>query len=183
VSAETQGSAPSTAGGKVPAVRRRHQQGTFIKRRGVWFGQWREYITQPDGTQISKNCSKTFPGMSERAARAVFDLILVKVNAANGAEAQEATPKVARSLEDAVTEWRKLIAVHWKPGSRISAESHLRAHIMPKLTSSSENCVRQGRPLRVSTLIPSCLLRNRVSVVAMRYMQRPKSVKPHTVQD
>lgn len=73
--------------------------------------------------------------MSERAARAVFDLILVKVNAANGAEAQEATPKVARSLEDAVVEWRKLIAVHWKPGSRISAESHLRAHIMPKLGS------------------------------------------------
>lgn len=135
MSAETNWSAPTTAGGKVPAVRRRHQQGTFIKRKGVWFGQWREYITQPDGTQISKNCSKTFPGMSERAARAVFDLILVKVNAANGAEAQEATPKVARSLEDAVTDWRKLIAVHWKPGSRISAESHLRAHIMPKLGS------------------------------------------------
>jgi hypothetical protein len=31
--------------------------------------------------------------MSERAARAVFDLILAKVNATNGAEAQEAAPK------------------------------------------------------------------------------------------
>ncbi len=136
MSAETNGTAPRTAGGKVPAVRRRHQKGTFIKRKGVWFGQWREYITQPDGKQISKNCSKTFPGMSERAAHAVFDLILAKVNATNGAEAQEATPKVVvRTLEDAVTEWRKLVAVHWKLSSRISTESHLRAHILPKLGS------------------------------------------------
>jgi integrase len=135
VSAETNGSAPRTAGGKVPAVRRRHQKGTFVQRKSVWFGQWREHITLSDGTQIAKNRSKTFPGMSERAARAVFDLILAKVNAANGAEAQEATPKVGRTLEDAVTEWRKLIAVNWKPGSRRSAESHLRAHILPKLGS------------------------------------------------
>jgi integrase len=74
--------------------------------------------------------------MSERAARAVFDLILTKVNATNGAEAQEAAPKVViRTLEDAVTEWRRLIAVHWKLSSRLSTESHLRAHILPKLGS------------------------------------------------
>jgi len=112
VSTETIGSVPKTAGGKVPAVRRRHQKGTFVQRKDVWFGQWREYITLSDGTQIAKNCSKTFPGMSERAARAVFDTILVRVNTANGAKAQEATPKVAvRTLEDAVTEWRKLEAI------------------------------------------------------------------------
>jgi hypothetical protein len=74
--------------------------------------------------------------MSERAARAVFDLILAKVNATNGAEAQEAAPKgVVQTLEDAVNEWRKLVAVHWKLSSRLSTESHLRAHILPKLGS------------------------------------------------
>lgn len=116
-------------------MRRRFQKGTFIQRNGVWFGQWREYVTLPDGTQRAENRSKTFPGMSERAARAAFDAILIRVNAANGAEAQEATPKTGRTLEDAVTEWRKLIAVNLKPRGRKTAESHLRAHILPKLGS------------------------------------------------
>jgi hypothetical protein len=135
VSAETNGTAPSTAGGKVPAVRRRHQKGTFIKRDDVWFGQWREYVRLPDGTQRAQNLSKTFPGMSERAARAALDAILITVNAANGAEAQKAIPKAGRTLEDGVKEWRKLVAVNHKPRGRETAESHLRAHILPKLGS------------------------------------------------
>jgi integrase len=135
VSAETNESAPKAAGGKVPAVRRRFQKGTFVKRNGVWFGQWREYVTLPDGTQRAENHSKTFPGMSERAARATFDLILVKINASNGAEAEKAIPKAGRTLEDGVKEWRKLVAVNHKPRGRETTESHLRAHILPKLGS------------------------------------------------
>jgi len=135
VSAELNGSAPKMAGGKVPAVRRRFQKGTFVKRNGVWFGQWREYTILPDGKQRAENHSKTFPGMSERAARAAFDVILVRVNATNGAEAQKATSKVGQTLEDVVKEWRKLVAVNHKPRSRETTESHLRAHILPKLGS------------------------------------------------
>jgi integrase len=73
--------------------------------------------------------------MSERAARAALDAILIKVNAANGAEAKKAIPKAGRTLEDAVTEWGKLVAVNLKPRGRKTAESHLRAHILPKLGS------------------------------------------------
>jgi integrase len=92
---------------------------------------WREYAALPDGTQKSVKRAKAFPGMSERAARAALQPILDAINRAN------VSPTVVRKsepvLNDAVGEWRKLVAPHRKPRGVETTESHLRAHIIPEL--------------------------------------------------
>jgi integrase len=125
------------ASGKKPALRRRFQEGSWRCRTGVWSCKYREYITQPDGTQTSVDRGKSFPGLSERAAMAAMQPILDALNATNKAEAKNATPKSAVTLSDAVAEWRKLVAPNLKPRGLETAESHLRAHIIPKLGSVS----------------------------------------------
>lgn len=71
--------------------------------------------------------------MSERAARAAMQPILDAVNAANKAEAQLVVPKSERTLNDAIADWRKLIAPNRKPRGLQTSESHLKAHIVPEL--------------------------------------------------
>jgi hypothetical protein len=78
-----------------------------------------------------KKQSNASPGMSERAARAALQPIL---NAANKANISPAVvEKSEPTLRDAVAEWRSLVAVNRKPRQWETAESHLRAHILPKL--------------------------------------------------
>ncbi len=92
---------------------------------------WRVDVIQPDGTIKREQRSKTFVGLSERAARAAFQPILDSVNAASGA-----TPPVPRNtatLSNLVAEWREQIAGTLKPSTRKAAESHLRRHIEPLL--------------------------------------------------
>jgi integrase len=69
--------------------------------------------------------------------------ILAAVNAANKALAERLetlrnggsrpVPRGAETLADVVNEWRKLVAPNHKPKGREASESHLRAHILPKL--------------------------------------------------
>jgi hypothetical protein len=74
---------PSIAGTKRgPVPKRRFQKGTFVKRGDNWVGMWRVDTLQPDGTTKREQRSRTFTGLSERAARAVFQPILHAVNAA-----------------------------------------------------------------------------------------------------
>jgi integrase len=112
-------------------MRRRFQHGTIVNRNGVPTGMWREYVTLPDGSQRSVKKAKAFPGMSERAARAALQPILDAINKAN------VSPKLVEKsellLNDIISEWRRMVAPNQKPRGRRSAESHLRAHIVPML--------------------------------------------------
>lgn len=111
--------------------KRRFQKGTFVKRNGQWVGMWRVDTLQTDGTIRRDQRSKTFVGLSERAARAAFQPILDAVNSAN--QATPPVPKTSVTLKKLVAEWRDQIAGALKPSSRRSAESHLRRHIVPLL--------------------------------------------------
>ncbi len=59
-----------------PVPKRRFQKGTFVKRGDNWVGMWRVDVLQPDGTTKREQRSRTFIGLSERAARAAFQPIL-----------------------------------------------------------------------------------------------------------
>jgi hypothetical protein len=77
---------PSISGTKRGSVpKRRFQRGTFIKRGHNWVGMWRVDTLQLDGTVKQEQRSKTFVGLSERAARFAFQPILDAVNATSQA--------------------------------------------------------------------------------------------------
>lgn len=120
------------AGGIVP--RRRFQKGN-ISVRGktpMRYGMFREDILQPDGTF---NCMRRrvllgpVSSLSERAARKLFQPHLDCVNAAG------TPPRSGLTLDSFVKEWRTNVAVNLKGSTTRAAESHLRAHIIPKLGS------------------------------------------------
>jgi integrase len=118
-----------TKGNIVP--KRRFQKGTFVKRKKHWVGMWRVDTLQADGTIKRDQRSKTFVGLSERAARAAFQPILDAVNSTN--RATPPVPKTSMTVKKIVAEWREHIAGTLKPSSRKTAESHLRQHILPLL--------------------------------------------------
>lgn len=122
---------PSPTGKRGIVPKRRFQTGTFVKRGDNWVGMWRVDALQADGTIKRAQRSKTFVGLSERAARAAFQPILDAVNAANQATPQ--VPKNTATLSKLVAEWREQIAGTLKPSSQKTAESHLRRHIEPLL--------------------------------------------------
>jgi integrase len=122
---------PSSTGKRGIVPKRRFQTGTFVKRGDNWIGMWRIDVMQPDGTIKREQRSKTFVGMSERAARATFQPILDAVNKASGAVPP--VPKSATTLNRLIDEWREQIAMSLKPSSRKATESHLRCHIKPSL--------------------------------------------------
>jgi integrase len=97
---------------------------------------WREYVTLPDGTQKAERKSRRFTGLSERAARSAFAAIMQDVHNRNTSPSKiQIVEKSEPTLRDAVEKWRSRVAINWKPRGRKAAESHLRAHIMPKLGS------------------------------------------------
>ena len=55
------------------------------------------------------------------------------VNRANGSEARFVVPAGARTVNDAVADWRKLVAPHRKPRGVETGESHLKAQNLPEL--------------------------------------------------
>jgi integrase len=116
-------------------MRRRGQRGSLVNRNGVWTGMWREYAALPDGNQQSKLKAKAFPGMSERAAWSSFQPILDAANRSN--IAPMLVKKADPTLQDAINEWRRIVAVNMKPRGLETAESHLRAHIVPRLGTTN----------------------------------------------
>jgi integrase len=120
-------------GGKSPALRRRFQCGNWRCRNGVWSCKYREYIPQPDGTYKILDRGQSFPGLSERAAKAAMNPILAAVNQSNLSEAHLVVPTGSRTMNDVMEDWRKLVAPHRKPRGVETTESHWRAHIGPEL--------------------------------------------------
>jgi site-specific recombinase XerD len=121
------------AGGIVP--RRRFQKGN-ISVRGktpMRYGMFREDALKPDGT-FKRVRRRVLLGpvssLSERAAWKLLQPHLDRVNAA-----AKLPPKSGITLDSFVKEWRSSVAVNLKGSTTRAAESHLRAHILPKLGS------------------------------------------------
>lgn len=117
------------------ALRRRFQKGTLIirGRKPTRCGVYREDVLQPNGTfKRMQRCVVLGPvsSLSERAAWKLFQPYLDRVNAAG-----KLPPKSGMTLETFVKEWRTSVAVNLKGSTTRAAESHLRAHIIPKLGS------------------------------------------------
>ena len=124
---------PIQAGAIVP--RRRFQKGNIIIRGKTpqRYGMYREDVLQSDGTfKRVRRCVLLGPAssLSERAARKQFQPYLDRVNAA-----AKMPPRSGITLESFVKEWRTNVAVNLKGSTTRTAESHLRAHILPKLGS------------------------------------------------
>jgi integrase len=117
------------------ALRRRFQKGTLITRgkHRVRCGMYREDVLQSNGTfKRVQRCIVLGPvsSLSERAAWKLFQPYLDRVN-----DAAKLPPKSGRTLEQFVQEWRPSVAVNLKGSTTRATESHLRAHILPKLGS------------------------------------------------
>ena len=96
-------------------------------------GMYREDVLQSDGTfKRVRRCVVLGPvsSLSERSARKMFQPYLDRVNAA-----AKLPPKSGVTLEEFVKEWRASVAVNLKDSTTRTAESHLRAHILPMLGS------------------------------------------------
>jgi integrase len=117
------------------ALRRRFQKGTMIVRGKipVRCGVYRDDVLQANGTfKRVQRCVVLGPvsSLSERAAWKRFQPYLDAVNAA-----AKLPPKTGKTLEQFVQEWRTSVSVNLKGSTARAAESHLRAHILPKLGS------------------------------------------------
>jgi len=115
--------------------RRRFQRGNIIIRGKTprRYGMYREDVLQSNGTfKRVRRCVLLGPvsSMSERAAWKAFQPYLDRVNTA-----AKMPPKSGMTLETFVKEWRTNVAVNLKSSTARAAESHLRAHILPKLGS------------------------------------------------
>jgi integrase len=124
---------PTQAGAIVP--RRRFQKGNIIIRGKTprRYGMYREDVLQANGTfKRVRRCVLLGPvsSMSKRAAWKSFQPYLDRVNVA-----AKLPPKSGVTLNQFVEEWRTNVAVNLKGGTTRAAESHLRAHILPKLGS------------------------------------------------
>ena len=125
---------PSPVSAGVPVPRRRFQRGSLVERSGRWYGVYRADALQADGTFKREQCWQPLGlvnEQSERAAKRQFQPFLDRVNYI----ATRLPPKIGLTLADFVQEWRTSVAVNLKGSTTRAAESHLRAHILPKLGS------------------------------------------------
>jgi len=105
-----------------------------VERSGRWYGVYRADALQADGTFKREQCWQPLglvSEQSERAAKRQFQPYLDRVNDI----ATRLPPKIGLTLADFVQEWRASVAVNLKGSTTRAAESHLRAHILPKLGS------------------------------------------------
>lgn len=96
------------------------------------YGVYREDVLQADGTFARK--VRWIPlglltEQSERNAWKQFQPHLDRVNEA----AKKSPARLGMTLSEFVEEWRRDVAVNLKGSTTRAAESHLRAHIVPKL--------------------------------------------------
>jgi len=124
---------PSSIQARSFVPRRRFQKGNVIIRGKTprRYGMYREDVLQSDGTfRRVRRCVPLglVSSLSERSARKMFQPYLDRVNAA-----AMLLSKSGVTFEEFVTEWRTNVAVNLKASTTRTAESHLRAHIIPKL--------------------------------------------------
>ena len=124
-------SLPTRAGGVVP--RRRFQKGRLVirgTRNPQRCGIYREDVLKDGAIHRVRRTVRLGPAskLSERAAWAKFQPYLDRVNTA-----VQMPPKSGMTLEAFVQEWRSNVATNLEASTVRAANSHLRAHIIPKL--------------------------------------------------
>jgi len=117
-------------------LRRRFQRGALVSKAGRWYGVYREDVRQSDGTLLHMQRWQSLGLVSEQSVRAAWKQFQPTLNRVNEA-AMRIPPKSGLTLADFVEEWRRDVAVTLKRSTARAAESHLRAHIIPKLGSLS----------------------------------------------
>jgi integrase len=103
-----------------------------MERSGRWYGVYRKDSLQADGTFKREQCWQPFGlvgEQSERAAWKEFQPYLDEVNEA----ALRLPIRTGLTLSEFVGEWRTSVAANLKGTTTRAAESHLRAHLIPKL--------------------------------------------------
>lgn len=105
-----------------------------MERSDRWYGVYRVDVLQADGTFKREQCWQPLGEVSKQSKRSAwmqFQPYLDRVNEA----AKKAPLKSGLTLAGFVEEWRRDVAVNLKGSTTRAAESHLRAHIIPKLGS------------------------------------------------
>lgn len=93
---------------------------------------YRADVLQADGTFKREQCWQPLGLVSEQSERAAWKQFQPYLDRVNDA-AKKLPPKSGLTLSELVGEWRRDVAVNLKGTTVRAAESHLRAHIVPKL--------------------------------------------------
>jgi len=105
-----------------------------VEKSGRRYGVYRNDVLQPDGTLKRKQCWQQLGLLTEQSERAAWKQFQPYLDGVNDA-AIKSPPKAGLTLVQFVEEWRRDVAVNLKGSTTRAAESHLRAHIIPKLGS------------------------------------------------
>ena len=114
--------------------RRRFQRGSLVEKSGRRYGVYRIDVLQTDGTFEREQCWQPLGLVSEQSERAAWKQFQPYLDRVNDA-ALKIPQRLGLTLADFVEEWRRDVAVNLKGSITRAAESHLRAHIIPKLGS------------------------------------------------
>jgi integrase len=120
--------------GANPVPRRRFQRGSLVEKSDRWYGVYRLDVLQADGTFKREQCWQSLGLVSEQSERAAWRQFQPYLDRVNDA-ALKMPAKSGLTLAEFVEEWRASVAVNLKGSTTRAAESHLRAHIIPKLGS------------------------------------------------
>ena len=122
---------PMSTGAR-PVPRRRFQRGSLVEKSGRWYGVYRWDVLKADGTFKREQRWQPLELVSEQSQRAAWRQFQPYLDRANEA-AVKLPRKAGLTLAEFVEEWRISVAVNLKGSTTRAAESHLRAHITPKL--------------------------------------------------
>src|SRR6266481_10012494 len=120
--------------GARPVPRRRFQRGSLVDKSGRWYAVYRADVLQADGKFNREQRWQPLGLASEQSQRAAWRQVHHYLDRVNEA-ATKLPPKDGLTLAEFVTEWRTSVAVNLKGSTTRASESHLRAHILPKLGS------------------------------------------------
>jgi integrase len=112
--------------------RRRFQRGSLVEKSGRWYGVFRTDAKQADGTFKREQRWEPFGLVSEQSERSAWKQFQPFLDSVNDA-AKKLPPRTGLTLGEFVEEWRTNVAVNLKGSTTRAAESHLRAHIIPRL--------------------------------------------------
>jgi integrase len=105
-----------------------------VEKSGRWYGVYRLDVLQADGIFKREQRWQPLGLVSEQSLRAAWRQFQPYLDRVNDA-AMKLPPKAGLTLAEFVEEWRTSVAVNLKVSTTRAAESHLRAHIIPKLGS------------------------------------------------
>jgi len=104
----------------------------LVQKSGRWYGVFRKDALQTNGTFKREQCWQPLGLTSERSGRTAWKQFQPFLDSVNDA-AVRMPPRTGLTLSEFVTEWRTMVAVNLKGSTTRAAESHLRAHLIPKL--------------------------------------------------